>query len=221
MTLPTTEAIVFWGATGQAKVLAECLPSHITLAAVFENNPAVTSPFANVPIYYGDTGFAEWQNTQPYHQPTYCAVAIGSNTNGVRVSRLHWLQQQGLHPLTLIHPTAYVSASAALGPGCQVLPKAVIHSHATLGTGCIVNTNATVEHDCTLGHGVHIAPGATLTGEITLGDNTFIGANATVLPRLTVGANAIVGAGAVVTKHVPSGVTVVGNPAAPLPVTTP
>ena len=40
-----------------------------------------------------------------------------------------------------------------------------------------------------------------------------IGANATILPGLTIGEGAMVGAGSVVTKDVPSGVTVVGNPA--------
>ena len=41
----------------------------------------------------------------------------------------------------------------------------------------------------------------------------FVGAGATILPRIRIGADAVVGAGAVVTRDVPSGVTVVGNPA--------
>ena len=48
---------------------------------------------------------------------------------------------------------------------------------------------------------------------VTIGRNVWIGAAAIVLPGVTVGDDAIVGAGAVVTRDVPSGATVVGNPA--------
>jgi len=40
-----------------------------------------------------------------------------------------------------------------------------------------------------------------------------IGSGAVILPGITIGERALVGAGAVVTRNVPSGATVVGNPA--------
>ena len=41
----------------------------------------------------------------------------------------------------------------------------------------------------------------------------FIGTGAIILPGMEIGERAVVGAGAIVTKDVPSGITVVGNPA--------
>jgi maltose O-acetyltransferase len=50
---------------------------------------------------------------------------------------------------------------------------------------------------------------------IVIGQNVWIGGGAIILPGVTVGDDAVIGAGAVVTRNVPSGVTVVGNPARP------
>lgn len=51
---------------------------------------------------------------------------------------------------------------------------------------------------------------------VQIGKRCWIGANAVILPGVELGDEVIVGAGAVVTRSVPSGVTVVGNPARPI-----
>lgn len=48
---------------------------------------------------------------------------------------------------------------------------------------------------------------------VCIGRNVWIGAGAIVLPGVTVGDDAIISAGSVVTRDVPSGTTVLGNPA--------
>ena len=48
---------------------------------------------------------------------------------------------------------------------------------------------------------------------ISIGRNVWIGGAAIILPGVTIGDDAVIGAGAVVTRDVPSGMTVVGNPA--------
>jgi maltose O-acetyltransferase len=48
---------------------------------------------------------------------------------------------------------------------------------------------------------------------VSIGANVWVGGAAVILPGVTVGDDAIVGAGAIVTRDVPSGATVVGNPA--------
>ena len=45
------QKIIFWGATGQAKVLRECISeSYIQLVALFDNNSNLYSPFEGVPL---------------------------------------------------------------------------------------------------------------------------------------------------------------------------
>jgi maltose O-acetyltransferase len=48
---------------------------------------------------------------------------------------------------------------------------------------------------------------------IHIGNNVWLGGGSIILPGVSIGDDVIVGAGSVVTRDVPSGVTVVGNPA--------
>lgn len=52
---------------------------------------------------------------------------------------------------------------------------------------------------------------------MTILDEAFVGLGAVIINGVTVGRRATVGAGAAVVRDVPDGVTVVGNPARPLP----
>lgn len=139
------------------------------------------------------------------------AIALGVGDNGARARVLALLARGALPPL--VHPTAWVSASAHLGRGAVVLPGAVVHTQAEVGAGAIVNTRAVVEHDCRVGTAAHLSPGAILCGGVTVGDRSWVAAGAVVIPLCRVGADSIVGAGAVVIRDVPDGVTAVGNPA--------
>jgi dTDP-4-dehydrorhamnose 3,5-epimerase len=210
----STREVVFWGGTGQAKVLRELLPAHgLSLAAVVDNNAALAPPFADVPLLAGHEGLAAWLADRPGTAPLGVAVAIGGDRGRDRVALQASLEALGLSPLTLIHPSAFVAPDAELGAGCQILAQAAVCVEARLGKGCIVNTGATVDHECRLGDGVHVAPGAHLAGQVTVGDFAMIGTGAAVLPRLRIGAHAVVGAGAVVTRDVPDHAVVCGNPA--------
>jgi maltose O-acetyltransferase len=57
------------------------------------------------------------------------------------------------------------------------------------------------------------ATGAEFGRPIAIGRNVWIGGGAIILPGVTVGDDTIIGSGSVVTRNVPSGVTVLGNPA--------
>jgi sugar O-acyltransferase (sialic acid O-acetyltransferase NeuD family) len=205
--------VIFWGGTGHAKVLRELVQYlDYELIAVFDNNPSVPPPFADVPLYYGMEGFHQWRDTQDTRE-MFCVVTIAGARGHDRLKIQDLLEKEGLHPALVVHPTAFVAGNAALSKGCQILARATVCAEVKMGEACILNTACSVDHECTLGNGVHIGPGATLAGVVTVGDYSFIGCGAVVLPRIKIGADVVVGAGAVVTKDVPEGTVTYGNPA--------
>ena len=204
--------IIFWGATGQAIVLEEILgPQGYELAAIVDNDLKAVSPFADTRIFYGKEGFERWYTDQKVS--LHFAVAIGGQKGADRVKIGHYLEKKGLIPANLIHATSYVSESASVGKGIQILAQSAICARVQLGNYVIINTAASVDHETVLGDGVHLAPGVRLAGCIEIGNNSFLGTGAVVLPRKKIGSNVIVGAGSIVTKNLPDNVICYGSPA--------
>ena len=207
--------IILWGGTGQAKVLRPVFEYYGSrVVVVIDDTPNLTPPFTDVELRYGWKGFQQWIKHQDRSEIGFC-IAIGNPHGRTRLNLHNKLEAEGLSPVTVIHPTAWVAPNAVIGPGSQILAGAIIEAEASIGRQCIINTKASVDHECILHDGVEVAPGATLCGLVTCGTNAWICAGATILPRIRIGADAIIGAGAVVTKNVPDGVTVVGVPAKP------
>lgn len=206
--------MILWGATGQARVLRECM-SHAgrDVVAVFDNDPAVEPPFPGVPLFVGRAGFQRWRQEQVDVSGTGFLVAIGGEKGRDRLEIQEWLGGEGLSPLTAVHPRAFVAADARVGVGSQILAQAAVCVEAMIGRACIVNTGATIDHQCVLGDGVHVAPGAHLAGCVEIGSFAMVGTGASILPRVRIGEDAIIGAGAVVTRDVERGAVMVGNPA--------
>lgn len=205
--------VIFWGATGQAKVLRECIMNKgLELIALFDNNPSVAPPFEDVPPFRG-ASFADWVQSLVSPSEVGFLVAIGGARGRDRFSIQQYLQSHGLTAIIAIHPTAFVAHNAKIGDGSQVLAHAAVCVEAVVGNACIVNTGATVDHECRLHDGVHVGPGAHLAGCVDVYRYATIYTGAIVIPRITIGEGAVVGAGAVVTRDVPDYATVVGNPA--------
>lgn len=205
-------SVLIWGgATGQAKLLATIMEywGH-QLKLFVDVNQNATSPFPEIENVLGEKQIES--RLQQGNLPSHFVVPVAGDGKA-RCNIADKLQKLGLHPLTLVHPRAWVAETVEIGAGCQILGMAAISEGAVLGRQTIINTNATVDHDSKLGEGVHVMPGATVTGLIDIGDHVTIGSNATILPRLKIGKGAIVGAGAVVTKNVPANTIVVGVPA--------
>jgi len=209
--------VILWGGTGQAKVVRPIIEYYGSkVVAVFDNTPNLPTPFPDVELYHGHKQFEVWIKSRNRKEIGFC-VAIGNPHGRVRI-RLHdLLVKEGLTPVTVVHPTAWVADNATIGSGSQILAGAVIAPEARIGRQCIINTNASIDHESVLEDGVEVAPGAILCGLVYAGVNAWICAGATVLPRIRIGADAIVGAGAVVMKDVPDGITVIGIPATPAP----
>lgn len=205
--------VILWGGTGQSKVVRPIIEYYKgKVVAVFDDNPNLSPPFPDIPLYYGKRGFEKWIQSQKRQNLSFC-IAIGNPHGLVRVGLHDWLVKKGLKPATIFHPSAQIADNAVIGDGCQFMAGTIVNPLAQLGKECIINTNASVDHECILGDGVELAPGATLCGHVRVGDNGWICAGATILPRIRIGANSIIGAGAVVISDVPDDTTVVGVPA--------
>ncbi len=144
-------------------------------------------------------------------------VVLGFGAAQGRTAILDAVEAAGLTLPKLVHPTAFVTSSAQLAPGVQVMPHASIGPNARVGRGVLVNTGATLDHDVEVGDASVIDPGAVLTGRVRIGGEVEIGSGAVLIPDSVVGDGATVGAGAVVVRPVEAGATVVGVPARPLP----
>jgi sugar O-acyltransferase (sialic acid O-acetyltransferase NeuD family) len=115
------------------------------------------------------------------------------------------LAQAGFRCPAVIHPTAFIEASAQVADGAQVFPHAYVGSDVRLGFGCIVNTGAIVSHDVTLGETANVSPGAMLAGGVTVGARVLIGMGVTVNLGVTIGEGARIGNGATIKNDVPAG----------------
>jgi len=122
-------------------------------------------------------------------------------------------QRFGLEFCTLVHPTAYVSPLATLGPGVFVGANSAIGPGAKLAAHVFVNRGVTIGHDTRIAAFARVQPGANVGGLGEIGAGATIGIGATVIERVVIGAGAYVGAGAVVTADVAPHVLVVGVPA--------
>lgn len=209
---------IIWGATGHSKVVGEILRTDgCQLIHIFDNNELVASPFVDVPISYGESGFIKFvqslEATSLTPRQIDCVAAVGGSNGRARETLTKFMCQFGFQARSIVHRSAVISDSAIIGSSSQILSGAIVGPSARLGDFTIVNSGACIDHDCIIGECSHIAPMATLTGEVKLGSNVFIGANATILPRVSIGCNSIVGAGAVVTKSLGDSIVAVGTPA--------
>ncbi|MGI9145078.1 MAG: acyltransferase [Chloroflexota bacterium] len=76
---------------------------------------------------------------------------------------------------TFIHPTAEVSALAALGEGCRVWRQAHIRENAVVGSGSIIGAGAYIGAGVRLGRNCKIQNQALVYEGADLGDGVFVG----------------------------------------------
>lgn len=210
----TVKEMIFWGATGHAKVLRECMKgSELKLVALFDNNQSLVSPFTDIPLYFGKKGFQNWMSNRGSNGGVGFLVAIGGDKAKDRIEIQEYLESYGLVALLAKHSTAFIADNVKIGAGSQVLANSTVCVETIIGRGCIINTGAIVDHECNIADGVHVCPGAHIAGCVEVGSCSTIGTGAVVLPRIKIGRGAIIGAGAVVIDDVPLNTLVTGNPA--------
>ena len=92
----------------------------------------------------------------------YPEAVAAFGDNRLRLAWTRRLLDAGYRVPSVVHPTAIVSPSAVLGPGCLVLHGAIINTNTVLGAACLVNSGALVDHDNVLEDGVHVNLHATI-----------------------------------------------------------
>ncbi len=191
--------VVVLGAGGHAKVIIEALRAVGRDVAGCLDPRGGADPLPGAPVLGGD----DWLDSADA-RGVEIAVGVGANPGTAARKHLHELAaSKGASFCLVVAPGAWVSPTAVLGSGAQILTNAVVHAGAKVGSGAVVNTAAIVEHDATVGDHAFLSPRAVICGAATVGELAFIGAGAIVLPGVNVGRRAVVPAGAVVRRDLP------------------
>lgn len=207
--------IICFAAGGHAAVVLDALQAmdrQATFCGFVDKFKAVGDQICGYPVVGGDD---DRDAVCKAVSPTHYFIGLGSVRGGAgnRKSLFEKAQSFDLESVEVIHPSAVVSPSAAIGTASVIMAGAIIQPRARIGVNVIVNTRASVDHDCVIGDHSHIAPGATLSGNVTVGEDTLIGVGASVMQGVKIGNGVTVGAGAVVVRDIPDGSTVYGVPA--------
>ncbi|MEO6702927.1 MAG: acetyltransferase [Jatrophihabitantaceae bacterium] len=146
-------------------------------------------------------------------------VLICTGKGGTRAAIADRLQGIGVNEQrypTLIHPSVEVPSNCTIGAGSIVLAGVVLTTAVSLGRHCVIMPQVSLTHDNLLADYVTIAAGVSLGGWTTIGQRSYLGMNACVREKVSLGSDVTIGMGAVVLRDVPSGSTMIGNPARPL-----
>jgi len=114
---------------------------------------------------------------------------------------------------TLLHPRAWICASARIGRGVVIGPAAYVGPSADVGNFVTHGGYAGIGHDVSVGDYCTLSFHVDLTGGVQVGSGALFGSGARVLPKLKIGQGCRIGAGAVVVRSVPDGATLYAAPA--------
>ena len=122
----------------------------------------------------------------------------------IREKKYYELSNLDIELVSLISPTAYVSASAKIAKGVNIMHHALININVRIGENTIINSQSLVEHDSSIGSHCHISTGVKINGGAKIGNNTFIGSGAVIHEGITIGNDVIVGAGSIIDRNLPN-----------------
>lgn len=129
------------------------------------------------------------------------ALAIGYKNMRARLAAYERIKQLGYSVATLIHPTAYVSPTASIGPGSLIMAQSCIDCRSSIGEVCVLWPKACVNHDTSVERNTFISPNATLCGNVHVGESSFIGASSVVVDGASLAPNTFLRMGTVYARR--------------------
>ena len=126
------------------------------------------------------------------------------------------LEAKGAKFISIVHRTATIGQNVLIGEGSFIAPHASITADVCVGRHVSVFHSSSIGHDSKLRDFSHVYAQCSIGGGVNVGEGAVVYPGSVVVPRRGIGAGAVVGAGSVVFVDVDPGVTVIGNPAAPM-----
>ena len=179
------KSIYIYGASGHGLVV-----SDIAKACGYEN------------VIFIDDGENENLTFENIKENKHIPIALGIGNNNIRAKLLKKVKDNGFEIVSLIHPSAIISANINVGKGSVIMPYVVVNAKAIIGEGVILNTSCIIEHECKIENFVHISPNVALAGNVIVGEYTHIGIGSNVIQGIIIGKNTIIGAGSIVVKNI-------------------
>jgi sugar O-acyltransferase (sialic acid O-acetyltransferase NeuD family) len=141
-------------------------------------------------------------------------ICVG-NPRGYR-ARARLVERLGLPEsryATVIHPSAQIAESCAIGPGSVILALVTLTASVAVGAHVAVMPQVVLTHDVVVADYATLASGVVLGGGVRVERGAYLGAGALIREQVVVGAWAQVGMGSMVLRDVPAAEVWVGSPA--------
>ena len=184
------------GSGGHARSLLDALGS-IEGAELF----VLSHP--DVPTNFGATLISEATAIQNQTDFSF-VIGIGKRSirNRLIAQLLDVVSLERFPPI--IHPTAYISKTARIGFGSQILGQSYIGPNSVIGNFALLNTRAVVEHDSEIGRQSVLSPGVIVAGSTTLDENCFVGMGAKISNDISIGSGSTISANVFVSRDLPA-----------------
>lgn len=194
-----------------------------------------------VPHLLVDTAIASDCRLHPYCVVDYPPSQSGSLARIPVTARITKIGgRTEVMPFALVYRGAWIGDDCLIGSHATIREDATIGNRCVIGQYACVSYDAVLADEVRVQNGTLIADGwrigrGTFVGvnvstmsdrrrdvveyefkgshPSVIGERCLIGSGAVILPGLTIGDDVVIGAGALVTKDVPSGATVLGQPA--------